>query len=735
MTPSPALSFMSRDFLSFLLEHKSSEIRENSIRAFSDSWKKCHSTRLHEYDDDDFIDQFVQDVLNAELVIDALVKSKKVAEFADFVILFIKTVVIFSSLGNDLSDYDNLGMVLQKALLALGRMNSGHINRLLSIESVGNIVECVGFGKIFPTVRYASLKILGNVHHASIALFALRIQGEMQLDVDKDPDPSSVMNYYEVMDRMEPRGIMRAIAHINDDNPLWHEAALKRLGTLNQAELEPHAISVAYALRYRQKKWYLAKRAKDVGFSFNEFDVVNPDKLNKLHMKAVEIANKLNPENVINLTKIDDENLRDSALQLIDAMVSDDMFACLKSCRDNTVRVRILSSLRKMDADTIERHIDSVIEILNYRDSNAAVDDVKVRAMETLAMLEPRVLLKHVDSVLKHLMTGKRILRVAALDTLGKLEPAALAQHAPAVLKHFEDSHSASRKSAVQTLGKLEPATLAQHVSAVLARLEDSDWNVRQAAVQTLGKLEPATLAQHAPVVLAKLKDPYWSVREAALETLGKLEPAALAQHAPAVIAKLGNSDEAWKTLGKLEPATLAQHVSAVLARLEDSEKYVRSAALETLGKLEPATLAKYADTVVAKLEDADSDVRSAALETLGKLAPATLAQHADAVAATLEGADAHVCTRAKIILGKLPMMSGANTPSAVRARLRWLRFRALFRAHRLTQRWLAHTYEPGRPGYYRNLEEFGNLAKRQKVERKCEVPPPPSPSSTHPTR
>ena len=59
--------------------------------------------------------------------------------------------------------------------------------------------------------------------------------------------------------------------------------------------------------------------------------------------------------------------------------------------------------------------------------------------------------------------------------------------------------------------------------------------------------------------------------------------------------------------------------------------------------------------------------------------------------------------------------MKGTRSFGRVRARLRWLHVRALFRAQRLAQWWLAYIYEPGRLGFYRTLEEFGDLAKRQK--------------------
>ena len=44
------------------------------------------------------------------------------------------------------------------------------------------------------------------------------------------------------------------------------------------------------------------------------------------------------------------------------------------------------------------------------------------------------------------------------------------------------------------------------------------------------------------------------------------------------------------------------------------------------------------------------------------------------------------------------------------------MQLRALFRAQRLAQWWLAYIYEPGRLGYFRNLEEFGDFAKRQRI-------------------
>ena len=65
--------------------------------------------------------------------------------------------------------------------------------------------------------------------------------------------------------------------------------------------------------------------------------------------------------------------------------------------------------------------------------------------------------------------------------------------------------------------------------------------------------------------------------------------------------------------------------------------------------------------------------------------------------------------------IANLKMGVEGKSPDRMRARLRWLHVRALFRAQRLAQQWLAYTYVPGRPGYYRNLEEFGNLVKRQK--------------------
>ena len=148
--------------------------------------------------------------------------------------------------------------------------------------------------------------------------------------------------------------------------------------------------------------------------------------------------------------------------------------------------------------------------------------------------------------------------------------------------------------------------------------------------------------------------------------------------------------EAAVKTLGKLEPTTLAQHAGAVVARLGDSNNDVRSAAVDTLRKLEPATLTKYIPNVIDSLRRVQPLWVHTSLKDASDLHP---------------------------FFANLKMGAEGTSPDHVRARLRWMQLRALFRAQKLAQRWLAYTYRPGRPGHVRALEEFGDLAKRQKIQ------------------
>ena len=167
--------------------------------------------------------------------------------------------------------------------------------------------------------------------------------------------------------------------------------------------------------------------------------------------------------------------------------------------------------------------------------------------------------------------------------------------------------------------------------------------------------------------MVARLNDSNWYVHEAAMSV----------------------REAAVKTLGMLEPTTLAQHAGAVVARLGDSNNGVRSAAVDTLRKLEPATLTKYIPNVIKKLRRVQPQWVHTSLKDASDLHP---------------------------FFANLKMGAEGKSPDHVRARLRWMQLRALFRAQKLAQRWLAYIYEPGRPGFYRTLDEFGDFAKRQKL-------------------
>ena len=236
------------------------------------------------------------------------------------------------------------------------------------------------------------------------------------------------------------------------------------------------------------------------------------------------------------------------------------------------------------------------------------------------------------------------------------------------VVAKFDDSDSDVRSEALEVIGNLEPAAIAKYADSVETKLEDSDWNVRYSAINTIGNLEPATLAKYADSVAARLEDSCHCVRTIALEVMCKFEPATIAQHADAVVARLGGY---YNEFG-------------YLSRTECLE------AVHALRKLDPATLTQYTQKVIDSLRRVEPDREGNVWRDYQRLHP---------------------------FIANLMMGIQGISPDRVRARLRWLQLRALFRAQKLAQWWLAYTYAPGRPGHIRELEEFGDFAKRQKLQ------------------
>lgn len=223
---------------------------------------------------------------------------------------------------------------------------------------------------------------------------------------------------------------------------------------------------------------------------------------------------------------------------------------------------------------------------------------------------------------------------------------------------------------------------------------------IRYRSNRAEGSSQPSGVDWEVAHALEKLDDSNWLVRKAALYTLGELEPETLAQHADAVLAMLEDDNEyvigeAMLTLGKLKPATFAKYAANVVANFRHPDWEVREDALRTLGR-QPASIAKYAVDVLAKFGDQDSDVRKTAVQTLGKLDLATLAQHADALARMLDDANEVVIAAAK----------------RVRARLHWMRLRAILRAEWLISHWRGYAFAPGRPGAKRARLHYESLIK-----------------------
>ena len=381
------------------------------------------------------------------------------------------------------------------------------------------------------------------------------------------------------------------------------------------------------------------------------------------------------------------------------------------------VRAYALAALGKMHPTVLERHSGEVCASLQKRFRRE-----RLEALNALGQLLPPALARHADAMAARTHDKAYAVRHAALLAMRSLPPAKLVQYADCVAAKLScrDREGLVHGASLDVLAKLEPAALARQAGAVAASMGFLGRFNRAAALKALGKLPHSALAEHAGVLIARLRDPAAGVRRAALQTLGKLDPQIFAGDAVAMLEEKSLRIVALRLIRTFDAHALVQHSRAILAMLTNSDELVRTMTLQVLCNASPRSLAFHAEAVVARLTGDDSiHVRSAALRTLGSLLPDMFVEHAVAVAASLASVYPAVATD---VISGLPAMGGVNTHdlASVRGRLRLLRFRALFRAQRVAQYWLASTYVPGGTGFQRCMGEFQSRGLKRKLDFSC---------------
>ena len=527
---------------------------------------------------------------------------------------------------------------------------------------------------------------------------------------------------------VEALGLINMLA---DHASFWcvRRLAVKAMADMCPDAIRQHSVTSIKLLGY-YKENVRRSAARDLGrvgecvsvlSRFASTDFVVPDaaevalaKLGSRHEHALALAAALGDsdsgvrcEVLIALAKFEPATLAKCAVAVC-AMLEDPV---------SDVRTYALAALGKMHPTVLERHSSELCASLGKRSWRE-----RLEALNALGQLLPPALARHADAVAARTHDRAYAVRHAALLAMRSLPPAKLVQYADIVAAKLScrDRDGFVHGASLEVLAKLEPAALTRQAGAVAASLGFLGRFNRAAALETLGKLPHSNLAEHAGVLIARLRDPDAGVRRAALQTLGKLDPQIFAGDAVAMLEEKSLRIVALRLIRKFDAHELVQHSGAILAMLTDSDELVRTMTLQVLCNAPPGFLAFHAEAVLARLTGDDSIyVRSAALRTLASLMPDAFAQHAVAVAGSLATVYPAVATK---VLNGVPAMKGVNIRdfASVRGRLRLLRFRALFRAQKVAQYWLASTYVPGGPGFLRCMGELQSIGLKRKFDYSC---------------
>ncbi len=338
----------------------------------------------------------------------------------------------------------------------------------------------------------AARKALEKLEHAQPAVLAQAIVAKLEGSADPNVSKAAV----QALERLEPEvlepyisaidfgkvlcGIETEpaalvtyapalVAKLEDSSWAVRQAAVQRLGSLEQATLSQHEPTLA-------KLW---------------------DTDRKVRQAAVKGLGEGEP----------------AALQKYAPALA------IKFADDaaDEVRAAAATALCKLELAVLQQHLPTLAKLCD------PIPMKVVAAVEALGKLEPSALTQHAPALVAKLEDSVGGVRKAAVEVLGKLEPAFLTQHAPALVAKLEDRWDV-RKAAVEVLGKLAPGALRQHAPALVAKLEDSDSDVRKAAVEVLGKLERSALLEYKPAFEKAMNDTHSDVRTVAKAILESIE-------------------------------------------------------------------------------------------------------------------------------------------------------------------------------------------------------------------